>query len=766
MKKNEADMNGNSLRVARILVFAGLALLLLVVFGPKIFSSNLIYAADLKRQFVPWLDYSGSSVWNLGMPPYWDPYTFGGRPFIASLQPAFFYPPVFLASTLFSATRAVNLLIYLHLLAAGYFMYLLLYRYTKSHGAGIAAALTYCFSGYMMTHMAWGHLTIVMTTAWLPLIVLFYEHYHIARCPKYLVFMSVALAMQLLAGHPQIVFYGLVILAIRHLMVAIQTIPGGPPRAKYLVLPLIFLALAGALAAPQLMATFELYQQSTRVELVTDYTEFSYWSLEPRGIIRFILPGFYGTVRDGDYWRGVWAKLIGYEEFVGYIGLIPVVLIGYIVFARKISSIAILYLSVMGGSLLLALGHYLPVYRWFYDYVFGFNLFRWPIRLMLLYAFAGAALTGIAWDRFWRQDMFNAKGSDRWRKTVAVVWLITLVTVAILWVGEGKIQALITERAQGLYDQVAGSDAKFGFAHYAEKIPILMGTIEHSLGRLVLLLSAFLGCQYLYRRAVISQKLTKLLLLVVIAVDMGGFGSWFAVYYEEPLYELSIPTPHIRSRPSRVWLDPAIAGRNAGICYRLDTIDGYDPFVLNRFARFIKPLVGPGASPNMPLGMPNLYGEALRLLQVNYLIVKNGTVVDENEWRLESTYADESLYQRSNMTMAERGDVLFTSTGEPIGLENNKHVPDLETFSLRLSEPKRVFLSRIAYPGWELRLNGNSVDYELAHGLFPEFSAPAGNNRLEWEYRPTIFLVGLIPCLLASLVLCYIWFRDKKVSKG
>ena len=90
--------------------------------------------SDTLNQFAAWRAFAAERL-RAGDLPLWNPFTYGGQPFLGGFQSALFYPPnlVFLALPL---ERALNLSFALHLawLGAGTF------AWARGRGMGVLAA--------------------------------------------------------------------------------------------------------------------------------------------------------------------------------------------------------------------------------------------------------------------------------------------------------------------------------------------------------------------------------------------------------------------------------------------------------------------------------------------------------------------------------------------------------------------------------------------------------------------------------------------------
>lgn len=147
------------------------------------------------------------TVADRGRLPLWNPYYGGGRPVAADPLATLFYPPTHLVH-LFSLRDYFLLAILIHLVwgAAGM---LLLARTALRLTAfpALVAAIAFMAAPRLIGHLGAGHLTMVQAASWLPWVAL--ATWATVRRPhRSGPLLAGALAMLLLAGHPQIAYYG------------------------------------------------------------------------------------------------------------------------------------------------------------------------------------------------------------------------------------------------------------------------------------------------------------------------------------------------------------------------------------------------------------------------------------------------------------------------------------------------------------------------------------------------------------------------------
>ena len=75
-----------------------------------------------------------------------------------------------------------------------------------------------------------------------------------------------------------------------------------------------------------------------------------------------------------------------------------------------------------------------------------------------------------------------------------------------------------------------------------------------------------------------------------------------------------------------------------------------------------------------------------------------------------------------------------------------------------LTAPGVVVLSEMAYPGWNVRANGQEMASLRAYGLLRAVALPAGQWRVEWRFEPLIAYLGLAVSL-ATAIIVIAWAR-------
>jgi hypothetical protein len=124
---------------------------------------------DQADSFYPWQVFINRTLRD-GDLPLWNPYSFGGTPFLSNGQNGVFYPPRFALSLVASPARVHDALVLTHVVAAALVMWLLLLYAGAGQAGAIVGGLAWALNSFMLAWVALEHITAV--AVWLPLAVL------------------------------------------------------------------------------------------------------------------------------------------------------------------------------------------------------------------------------------------------------------------------------------------------------------------------------------------------------------------------------------------------------------------------------------------------------------------------------------------------------------------------------------------------------------------------------------------------------------------
>ncbi len=197
--------------------------------------------------------------------PLWNPVYGGGRPVAADPLAALWYPPTHIVHLL-DIRDSLLVLQVGHLLLAGLGVIVLARVALRlSFPGALTAGLAFMATPRLIAHLGAGHLTMVQTVAWLPWVAT--TCFATVRDPaRWTLPFGACLTLMLLAGHPQMAYYGGLMACALALWLLVARWGRDGYRAALPSVVGVGLAglLAGLLAAPHLLPLQEFTLHSTR----------------------------------------------------------------------------------------------------------------------------------------------------------------------------------------------------------------------------------------------------------------------------------------------------------------------------------------------------------------------------------------------------------------------------------------------------------------------------------------------------------------------
>jgi hypothetical protein len=372
---------GRSAKVAA--AFLAAAFVLVWLLPPQLLLSSP--ATDLVGGYVSSRAFAAQTLLS-GHLPLWNPYTYGGQPFLGGFESALLYPPnlIFLCLPL---ARALNFSILLHLVILGWGMERWAARRGLHPGAAALAGLVLPLSGAVFPHVFAGHLSNLSTMAWAPWLFLGLESWSRQGDRRGLFLAGAAICLQILAGHIQYFFYTAVAAGIQAVVLSVAE-----PAARWRALPAVIAcyAAAFALGAAQLLPGLAAAAEGIRQQTL-DRAFVAMFSLPPENFLTILAPGFFGSLDTPVYWGRCYLW-----EMSLFLGAAGPVLIALALAGRNRRGV-ILDLIVAGLLLVLALGVHTPLFDLLRDDAPGFGRFRgwakfiFPATLFLVLAIAAGA---------------------------------------------------------------------------------------------------------------------------------------------------------------------------------------------------------------------------------------------------------------------------------------------------------------------------------------------------------------------------------------
>lgn len=263
--------------------------------------------------FYPWRTLIADEMKH-GRIPLWNPLSFSGSPLLANGQSGVFHP-LKLVSLLFTPALASIFLCLMRVFAAGIFTFAFLKQLGLRRDVSFFGAVVFSFS---RNFIAWLNFPAGDAAVMLP--GLFWACERLLRSGSLADFIWGALfvGIQLLAGQPQTSLVSAFAISIYVLLRLSADNARRHPKAKILLLYSAMWLLGALLAAVQILPMLEYMKESAAVAFRSQFNLKVYPWYE---IISLIVPDFFGTPYDGNYW--------GFANLVGtacYIGVAPFIL--------------------------------------------------------------------------------------------------------------------------------------------------------------------------------------------------------------------------------------------------------------------------------------------------------------------------------------------------------------------------------------------------------------------------------------------------------
>ncbi len=575
------------MRAALIVLVATIAL-----FGDVLFLKRGVVVSmlgtDLSLQFAFWREF-GFGELRRGNLALWNPHIDSGTPFFGGFQPALLYPPNWI-HLLLPLDLALNIEVALHIFLLGLFTFAwIAQRGARGEAALVGAALA-MFGGATFTHVYAGHLSLLAATAWTPLVFLAVDRLVEGRSRAGLLVGAPAVALQLLAGHPQTAFTTAIAAA---LLLALSL--GRARRRARAVVAFVGVAAGGAaLSAVQLLAGLDAVTESTRGLAGLPYAEAAAFSFPPENLLTMISPKFFGfgLAPGGTAAPAYWGRCYSWEMtlFIGVAGffLALCAVVGRGAGARgdavegahhdglRTSRRMAILVALL---LLIALGAHTPLFRVLHAAIPGFRAFRGPSKFLVPASIVLAFLAAAGLDRLARAER---PGRAAPRALLASALLLAGAGVAVRAAGDagpdgawGRVIASLAASGESYLARDSVGDARF-IEHAA----------RHAAGGLWIASAVALALAAVVARA---RGLTAARFVGVLAVaEVLSFA--LATRPTFSLAPVLHPAPLVSFRenhPGDSRVLHAEGEDNAFLANGLLGLWGYDPNVSRRYAEFM-----------------------------------------------------------------------------------------------------------------------------------------------------------------------------------
>lgn len=491
--------------------------------------------------------------------PQWDPYIFGGLPFVAATHGDTFHPIVLLRLIL-PTDAAMNGSFFVHLVLAGFFTYLFLRGLGLPWIAAVAGGIAYQLTGQVASFVNSGHDGKIIVSSLLPLALWGLTRWMREGKSTGAGVLALSVVLAIVSPQLQTAYYLLMASGLFALYLAFLD-PERPSR------PVAVRRLAGALGAVVLGAMTSAIQVLPFLEYIpyssratggesSGWEHATSWAMPPEELLNTLLPQFSGL-------RDLYSGRNFFKHNTEYLGVVTLILasIGLTQTARGRMRWA--FVALAAFFLSFALAGATPLFRLWYTVLPMIAKARAHSTAFYIVSFAVAV-----WAAFGVEQILRREGRIRaWR-----VWIVGLAVLLLL-----ALTGVLSSMARAFADpeKIAAIDAN--------RSALIWGAV-----RVAAFGAAVLGLVWAWDKQKIQVVPFGVLLFLLVGLDLVTIDRKF-FGFSPPAAEL-YPDDAITARigatpkPYRV-LDlppPTYNGSNL-MLYRIPQALGYHSFQIRHY---------------------------------------------------------------------------------------------------------------------------------------------------------------------------------------
>lgn len=766
--------------------FFVLFMITLAMFGDVLFTdSGRILSAeglDLYAGELSGLDFVYRELRN-GNLTLWNPHVFSGSFMLSTAL----YPPHFFHLFL-PLSQAVNGSIAFHVFLAGFFMYLWA-AFRRLHPLScLLAAVLLIFSGPYFMHVFAGHVGNLCAMTWAPLIFLSIDGMMDKPSLKWALLGIFAVAMQMLTGQFQYVYY-----------TAIAVVLYGGSRLifvekrKYVILGLLIIPVGSLLlTAFQILPVLTASQEGVRsAGVATGFA--AMFSFPPENIITLLAPFFFGDIQNFPYWGRcyLWEMCL----FTGVAGFF-LALYGVVSCERRMRSGLIAMIIIL---MILALGTHTPLFGILFDWLPGFDKFRGTSKFIFLASLFWILLAGYGLDGLIRREISSRKffliplnaalilgGMAAWIFNASTVTSISSLWVSIVQfvANTGESYFPLSLFRNGAFLAEAGKFSALGLYVAAGLCLIVAGLL------------------FLIR----SQRRTVYVLILLAVIEMFTFARMNRPTFSYDDLLISQIKAFYRTHPGdyRVL---NFTNANTAMSTGVQDIWGYGPVAMGRYVQFMAWTQGADPDKATTYLKIHQYHPLFKMLRLRYVFTpgeKGATVQEYQDWMPRISLVQdwkaagsrgEIFKELGNPTFDPRRTVILEKAPVPVPAVKSPHVAadtsvpgarhgaahtraseslpvhtksdagnsyaimdregDQLTIKANLTAPAILLITDNYSRGWRVRSLTPSFQskYEVMPANYTLMAIPlaAGEHLLRVEYLPRSFVIGAWVSVIAWL---------------
>ncbi len=714
--------------------------------------------------------------------PLWVPYIFSGMPVFAGLL---FPRSVNYIETLIQLPGRLLFLngemswFVLHYFLLGLFMYLLARQLGFSQLPSLIAAIPLMINPYVIHLALIGHGSKLITLSYVPLLFLVAHRLFTKKNMLNFAMLTAVIATMILSRHPQIAFYGLMLVGTYLLYEVILGIRQHPKEEGMKVLLFaLAIGIGFAISAYEALPTMEYANYSIRggsetgISKGLDYDYATNWSFHPLETLTYFIPSFFGF--SSSYAIDVQGQEQPLELYWGwmpftdgpvYIGIIPIFL-GIIALIYNRDRLA-RWLGIFSLFVLfLSFGRYFGVlYNLMFNYFPYFNKLRVPAMVLYLIpiSFGLLAANGTS---FLMEARNSFKGIDpaKLKKRMKLWALVCIAIVVIVFIGKSGLKSFLSD----FMFTNAQVDRQWGQQYGPAAVTLLHDKrFEVFWNYLVwssCMSAAFFGLIYAYLDRKLQTATMVICFSAIVAIDLGLMASKYidpqpreaavVPYRDDPtIQRLSAESDTSVFRVLPVW--GLQKQDNTLMNFHLQMVTGYSPAKLKIYQETIESCFAIGNR------------KVFNMLNVKYYLGKQrgkdggeqiGAQLNPDclprAWFVDSFVVSSSKAQTFSIMNSPGWEPRQTavlekipssqpgkSAGSDVSLTH--YASSDITLTATCAGPSLLVLSEIYYPaGWNAYVDGKAAEIYKTNFILRSIIVPAGTHAIQFTFEPSTYEKG------------------------
>lgn len=746
-------------KILRLMPLLVIAFLGSIPFFGFLLSDKMLYGSDQIGGFGNFFQYQ-QDIRRFHIPG-WHPWYLSGMPTLDAIAGDLPYPLFWVVALLAPAHKILGLMMWSHVLLAGFGAYLLVRRsFSLDRWASTALATAWMLNMNLISIIHGGHTAKVYIQAWLP----FGLHFLIQMLgPKarfwHPLGLAVTTALMVATSHLQMTYYALIAYGIYLLWRLWEiargegTVPARLGLAGRKALSFWAAILLGVgLALPVLYPPMK-YVKEFSVRNTDEKTSFEHatsWSLHPEEIASLAVPEFCGI--NENYWGRNPFKLN--SEYAG----IALTVLGLAAIVAIRTRWTWFWGTIALLSLLNALGAHTPFYRLIYDLnVPGIRNFRAASMVMFLWAASLLALSAM-WLKFLdTAEAWKQVDRDRWTKRL---WIAAGVVGGVF-----LIMALVPDMVHDMWPSNVGDPDWRAYENW----PAAISGFRVGALRAAVLGGGLLALSALRMGGSLPAPGMSVAVLLIALVDLLPLAPKFVKTFHHDEYYAPEPMLQAIQKDTgsfRVADLPGSLQSGTLMLYNLQTMGGFADNEMAHMQRFRgqdwqRTMRGLGQNPDGTIGGSRV----LDLLNVKYLLYRqsetaplgaaaNRTVLPRArlvaslkplalEAQLDGVFDTAFDHRRQALLDPDSArdpslKPLFAAAPDslPVGdVSWTNPDPDHWTFSVAAARPSVLVVSEPWYPHWKVRVDGKDAELLRVDYALRGVAVPAGRHEVTMAFH-------------------------------